>query len=314
MSNYNIQKPFLKWVGGKTQIMSNIIDNIPKEINNYYEPFLGGGSVLLMILSLQKENKIKINGKIYVSDLNKRLINIYKHIKSNKDELFEYIEKYINTYDKLTGDIINRKPKNENEAKTSKESYYYWIRKCYNELNKKQNLTINDEINLSSMFMFMNKTCFRGMYREGPNGYNVPYGHYKKTPTIITKDELYKISDLIQNVEFMNYSFEDTFTNMINDNNKNNFIYCDPPYVPINKKSFVGYNVDGFDNNKHELLFNLLKDIEKNKMKFMLSNSKVDYVDKSFKNYNIKNVEVKRSINSKNPGSKVLEVIITNYK
>ena len=101
MSETKLQKPFLKWVGGKTQIMKNVIDKIPKEMNNYHEPFLGGGSVLLAVLSLQKQNEIVISGRICAYDLNGSLINVYKNVQNNKDELFSYISKYIEEYDSI---------------------------------------------------------------------------------------------------------------------------------------------------------------------------------------------------------------------
>jgi DNA adenine methylase len=155
MTELKIQKPFLKWVGGKTQIIKSIIPKIPAEFNNYHELFLGGGSVLLAILSLQKQNKIIIKDNIYAYDINNDLINVYKHIQSNKDELFKYINLYINEYDSIKGSVINRKPNSIEEAKTSKESYYYWIRNKYNNTNK-------NTIECSALFMFINKTCFRG--------------------------------------------------------------------------------------------------------------------------------------------------------
>ena len=296
-----MQKPFLKWVGGKTQIIDKIIQKIPKEINNYHEPFLGGGSVLLAVLSLQKQNKIKIKNKIYAYDINENLINVYKHIQTNKDELYKYIKLYVEDYDSIKGTEINRKPSCIEEAKTSKESYYYWIRSNYNKSEK-------GSIECSAMFIFINKTCFRGMYREGPNGYNVPYGHYKKTPTIITQDDLDNISDLIKNVEFRNCSFSESLKNI----KKNDFVYLDPPYAPENDKSFVGYVADGFDLDNHKLLFNMIKNMRD--VKFVMSNASVDLVINSFNcpEYNCENIIARRAINSKNPGSETKEVIIYN--
>jgi len=296
-----MQKPFLKWVGGKTQIIDKIIQKIPKEINNYHEPFLGGGSVLLAVLSLQKQNKIKIKNKIYASDINENLINLYKHIQTNKDELYYHINLYVEDYDSIKGTEINRNPSCVEEAKTSKESYYYWIRIKYNKSEK-------GSIECSAMFMFINKTCFRGMYREGPNGYNVPYGHYKKTPTIITQADLDNISDLIKNVEFKQCSFTESLKNI----KKNDFVYLDPPYAPENDKSFVGYVADGFDLDNHKLLFNIIKNMRD--IKFVMSNASVDLVINSFNypEYNCENIIARRAINSKNPGSETKEVIIYN--
>ena len=299
MSDNKLQKPFLKWVGGKTQIINDIISKIPTEMNNYHELFLGGGSVLLSVLSLQKQNKILIKNKIYAYDINNDLINVYKNIQNNKEELYKIINLYINEYNSITGSIINRKPISIEESKTSKESYYYWIRNKYNKIDK-------NTIECSALFMFINKTCFRGMYREGPNGYNVPYGHYKKTPTIISKTDLDYISDLIKDVEFKHNSFTDSIKNV----NEGDFVYLDPPYAPENSKSFVGYNADGFNLETHKLLFNEIKKLKN--IKFVMSNAKVDIVTNSFKDYNCHEIVVRRAINSKNPGSTTKEVIIYN--
>lgn len=299
MVNNKIQKPFLKWVGGKSQIIDNIISKIPKNINNYHEIFLGGGSVLFAILSLQKEKKITIKNKIFAYDINSSLINVYKRVQNNKEEVFKYIESYIKEYDKITTLIVNRNPSCIEEAKTSKESYYYWLRNKYNNVDK-------DSIECAALFIFINKTCFRGMYREGPNGYNVPYGHYKKTPTIITKDELNNISDLIKDVEFIHSDFKNSIKNI----EDNDFIYLDPPYVPENSKSFVGYVADGFNLEMHKLLFNEIKKI--NNSKFLMSNAKVDLVIENFKEYNCDDIIARRAINSKNPESTTLEVLIYN--
>ena len=294
-----LQKPFLKWVGGKTQIINNIFSKLPKKINNYYELFLGGGSVLFAVLSLQKEKKILIKNKIYAYDINSNLINVYKNIQNNKDELYEYLCFYLNEYDNIKGTVVNRNAKSEEESKTSKESYYYWIRNKYNNIDK-------NSIECSALFMFINKTCFRGMYREGPNGYNVPYGHYKKTPAIISKEELDYISDLIKDVEFNHSSFSESIKNVKSDD----FVYLDPPYAPENSKSFVGYVADGFNLETHKLLFNEIKKL--NKTKFVMSNAKVDLVMDYFKEYDYEDIIARRAINSKKPGSITTEVIIYN--
>ena len=297
----NIQKPFLKWVGGKSQIINEVTSKFPNEINNYHEIFLGGGSVLFALLSLQKEGKVEIKGQIYAYDLNESLINIYKNIQSNREKLFEYIEKYWKEYDEITGNEINRKPETLKDAKKSKESYYYWVRNSFNKMNK-------SSIEHSAIFIFLNKTCFRGLYREGPNGFNVPYGHYKKTPSMITKEELYNISELIKNVIFKCCDFDVSLSNV----SKNDLMYLDPPYAPENSKSFVGYTTDGFSIEMHNKLFKKIIEKEKSGIAFILSNSKVDMVINYFKDYEIEDVIARRAINSKNPESKTTEVIIYN--
>jgi len=296
-----LQKPFLKWIGGKTQIIESILQKFPSNIENYHELFLGGGSVLFAVLSLQKQNKIIINKKIYAYDINRALINVYKDIQNNKDELFEHISEYIKTYDKLTGTIVNRKPKTIDDAKTSKESYYYWLRNKFN--------TIKDlSVKRSALFIFINKTCFRGMYREGPNGYNVPYGHYKITPTIITKNTIDLISDLIKDVEFIHSDFSNSFKNV----KKGDFVYLDPPYAPESNISFVNYTKDIFNLDTHKRLFKEIKMLNNHNIKFVMSNAKVELILQEFKNYTCQDIVARRAINSKKPNSTTIEVIISN--
>ena len=158
------------------------------------------GVVVYCLPSYLCINKIIIRNKVYAYDVNKVLIGVFRHVQENKDELYKNLNFYIKEYDSIKGSIINRSPTSIEEAKTSKESYYYWVRNKYNCIDK-------STVECSALFMFINKTCFRGMYREGPNGYNVPYGHYKKTPRIISKTELDYISDLIKDVEFVNSDY-----------------------------------------------------------------------------------------------------------
>ena len=301
MSETKFQKPFLKWVGGKTQMIHTLMDKFPAEMNNYHELFLGGGSVLFALLSLQKENKIVIKNKIYAYDINTLLINVYKNIQTNKDALFGYITSYITEYHNITGTEVNRKPLTMEDAKTSKESYYYWIRQLFNKMDK-------TTIECSAIFMFLNKTCFRGMYREGPNGFNVPYGHYKKTPTIITKKELDYISDLMKDVVFSQSDFCKSVQNI----RSGDFVYLDPPYAPETENSFVGYTADGFGLETHNKLFSEIRKLHKQKIQFVMSNAKVDLVVNNFNDCKCDDIIARRAINSKKPGSTTTEVLIYN--
>ncbi len=293
------QKPFLKWVGGKTQILDKILSKIPKEMNNYHEPFVGGGSVLLAVLSMKERGEIKIKGKIFACDLNQGLVAVFKNIQNNKDELFEKIDSLITEYDSIEGEAINRNPDTLENAKTSKESYYYWLR---NKLNKSDKTSIE----YSALFMVINKLCFRGMYREGPHGYNVPYGHYKKTPTIITKEEMNRTSELIKDVKFECCDFMDAFKNM----KKNDFVYFDPPYAPETTKSFVKYLECGFDLECHEKLFNNILELNKKNVRYVLSNAKVDMVLEKFSDSAMDELTARRAINCKNPEATTKEVMI----
>jgi len=302
----HIPKPILKWVGGKTQIIDKLITNFPVEINNYREAFLGGGSVLLTLLSYVKSGIIKIQGNIYAYDLNEPLIYIYKNIQTHHNELYDILQTIIKDFNECGNGEINRTPANIIEAKIAKENYYYWIRSEYNKL------CLNDKKSIlgSAMFIFLNKTCFRGVFRIGPKGFNVPYGHYNN-PEIINKEHLEEINSLIQNVVFECCDFNTSLTNV----ESNDFVYLDPPYAPETDTSFVGYTENGFNIENHNNLFKLIHVLTDTNKKIMLSNADVSLVRKNFTNekYSILSILCKRSINSKNPEAKAKEVIITNY-
>jgi DNA adenine methylase len=290
-------KPIIKWVGGKTQILDKVLKTFPRKMENYHELFVGGGSVLFGLL---ESKDITVKGKVYAYDKNQKLINMYKQIQDNPKDVHDHLLELFTTYDMRTGTEVNRKPQTEEEGLTSKESYYYWVRKTYNDL-------IPTTYTHAATLIFLNKTCFRGVYREGPNGFNVPYGHYKTTPLVVSLDELVKIQDLIKNVVFKCCDFRDAFTQIVNDDD---FIYADPPYAPESVKSFVGYTKDGFGIDDHTDLFNLLKS---SGIGFVLSNAKVDLVTSSFNDYNIEDVPARRAINSKDPSSKTMEVLVHGY-
>jgi len=302
----SITKPILKWVGGKTQILDKLIIDFPTNINNYREIFLGGGSVLLTLLSYVKNGIIKIHGNIYAYDLNEPLIHIYINIQSKHNELYNEIQKIITEFNYCGNGEINRTPKNINEAKIAKENYYYWIRSEYNKLN------INDKKTTigSAMFIFLNKTCFRGVFRVGPKGFNVPYGHYNN-PEIINRKHLDTIHELIQNVIFECYDFSTS----LNSVEPNDYVYLDPPYAPETDTSFVSYTENGFNIDNHNNLFTIIHELTETNKKIMLSNSDVSLVRDNFTNekYNITSILCKRAINSKNPEKKAKEVIIKNY-
>jgi len=306
MKKIHSPKPLLKWVGGKTQIIDKLIADFPVEINNYYEAFLGGGSVLLTLLSYVKSGIIKLHGSIYAYDLNEPLIFVYKNIQSHHNELYDTLQNIITEFNSCGNGTLNRKPENIEEAKIAKENYYYWIRSEYNKL------TLNDKKSIlgSAMFIFLNKTCFRGLFRVGPKGFNVPYGHYNN-PEIINKEHLEELVDLIQNVVFECCDFNTSLTRI----EPNDFVYLDPPYAPETATSFVGYTENGFSIENHNNLFKLIHNLTDSNKKIMLSNADVSLVRKNFthEKYSITTILCKRSINSKNPECKAKEVIIKNY-
>jgi len=304
-TNNEIMKPFLKWVGGKTQIINQVIKLFPKHMNNYHEPFLGGGSVLLALLTYQANGYITISGNIYASDINSNLIGLYKNIQSSPQLLINEVKRISEEFEKCKGTIVNRKAYTIEEAMTSPESYYFWIRYTFNKLSKDEKTSIN----ASAMLLFMNKTCFRGVYREGPNGFNVPYGNYK-TPNIMEEYHILNISKLIKNVIFTHCSFNEALIKIT----KDDFVYLDPPYAPENDKSFVGYNMIGFDLDNHKTLFKECNTMREKNVKLLMSNAEVKLVKDAFPipMYTTTVISCRRAINSKNPEKRANEVLIMN--
>ena len=274
-------KPFLKWVGGKSQIINDVLNLFPSQIQNYHEPFLGGGSVLLGVLSSEK---IHISGNIYASDLNINLINLYKNIQSNPEEVIKEVNTLLETFSNCEEDYLN-------------------IRTKFNGLTDKERNTPM----ASALLLYINKTCFRGMYRESKKtGFNVPFGNYKN-PTIIDEEHIRNISKLIQPVIFTCCSFTESLSRV----KKNDFVYLDPPYAPESETSFTSYTSDGFIIDHHKALFHLCHEMP---CKFLMSNADVSLVRESFPTpkYNTKTILCRRAINSKNPEAKTNEVLITN--
>lgn len=306
--NLKLINPILKWAGGKTQIIKEVTNKFPKEMNNYYEGFIGGGSVFLELLKLMETDKIEVNGKIYLNDLNSDLVNLYTLIKDAPNALFETVDTLIKNYNKAK--MVEYEPRHkyiikieesiEEYIKKSKSDVYYYYRELYN--------TTNDSNLKTTLFIFLNKTCWRGLFREGPNGFNVPFGNYK-TPTIYNKDEILELHKLFNkhDVQFSNLDFEKFSENI----EKDDFVYFDPPYYPLKKTSFTSYKDDSF-HDKHEVLVKLCNKLNDDDIKFVHSNSYCKFNLDKYKDYNIEKIECKRRINSKKPEDKDFEVIINN--
>ena len=280
-------KPLVKWVGGKSNIVSSIIEKFPSKINNYHEPFIGSGSVLFAFLDAVENNTIDFHGFIYISDKNPLLIEMYRSIKDNPDELIQY-------FTTLQDEYMNTKTKKE---------YYYKQRNRFNGLTEEEMSSSQK----SALFIFINKTCFRGLYRlNSKNEFNVPFGNYSN-PKFPKNEEIQKISDKLQNAYIYNCDFSEAFTRI----KENDVIYIDPPYVPLNRTSFTAYTNDGFNEEKHKNLFENCHSMN-TIATLIISNSDTEWIRNNFHNYIIYTIDVKRAIHSKNPGSSVNEVIITN--
>lgn len=321
-------KPILKWVGGKTQILDKVMENFPAEINNYYEIFLGGGSVLLEFLTRVNNGQIKLHGQVYASDINRQLINCYLNIRDNPESLINELEHIVRVFNSCPAENLkNTRPSNESEALKSKDSYYYWLRIKYNELMPVSYETVQ----CSALFIFLNKTCFRGLYRIGPNGFNVPYGNYKK-PKIFDAEHIRQVSRLIKDINFEISDYNSVLERASglldlapinesqNHSNIRDFIYLDPPYIPLEPKSFVAYNSGGFDLATHTLLLCWLQHSVKDNYKwnFLLSNADVplirEYFDSNDPRIDIITLVARRAINSAKPDSTAKEILIRNVK
>jgi len=284
--------PVIKWVGGKTQLMNEIFSHFPKNIDTYIEPFIGGGSVLINLLLKVENGEIECNGFI-CGDVNYCLINLYTTIKNNPRDLISALIQLKENFEKSE----------------DKEKFYYDKRIEYNKIKNCNIEKVKNASRLAALFIFLNKTCFRGVYRENSKGeYNVPYGNYKSL-TIFESENILNLSLLFNKykVEFIN----DTYDYLLSVEPKDKcFIYLDPPYYPENSTSFTKYSSGDFSQEDHFNLFYILKS---NDFMFLLSNSYTEYVLNEFKDYETIVVSAKRSINSKNPESKTNEVLIKNY-
>lgn len=307
-------KPLLKWAGGKGAHLSHINSVLPKEINNYIEPFVGGGSVLLNLCERVENGDIKLKGNIYAWDVNPHLITMYQNIQNHPHDLCAELEQLYHMYNSIHTMKVQSKdertPESIEEAKLSKEAYYYW---CRHQFNNKMNS--NDSVSpaLSALLMFLNKTCWRGVYREGPRGFNVPFGNYKKL--CLETDNILRVSSLIRNVNFSIASFDDALNKLLQMGSisDGDVIYMDPPYYPENKTSFVDYVKNGFSIEKHNILFDMSHTLRNIGATVIVSNSNVNQVlDRFVDGWDIINIRCKRFINSKDPSKESTELLIVS--
>lgn len=267
--------PPLIWVGGKRQLITELKGLMPKNYNKYIEPFFGGGA---LFFELKPRNAI-------INDYNKELINFYKVVRDNPEEL------------------INDVCKHKNEP-----DYYYKIRALDRDEKAFNKLT---SIEKASRFVYLNKTGFSGLYRVNSKGqFNVPFAGYKK-PKPYNPKNIKACSELLKNTKIIKGDFE----NIKEKVSKGDLVYFDPPYVPLNKTSnFTGYTNKGFDEDMQIRLKKLCDYTTEVGAYFMLSNSYTDFILNLYQRYNIHVVEAKRTINAKGVTKrKVKEVIITNY-
>ncbi|PJA05909.1 MAG: modification methylase [Flavobacteriales bacterium CG_4_10_14_0_2_um_filter_35_18] len=293
-----IAKPFLKWAGGKTQLINDIENLLPKSILKskftYIEPFVGSGAVLFWMLS--KFPKLE---KAVINDINEDLINTYKTIASNPKELISILEILQNDYHSL------------NLKEAEKKEYYYKKRELYNSRKTEKSTQ-------AALFIFLNRTCFNGLYRVNKsNGFNVPIGSYKN-PTICDAENIIAVSKALQRVEILCGDYEKT----IDFTSDNTLFYFDPPYKPLhNTSSFNSYAKDDFNDDEQIRLRNFCSKLDSLDHTWMLSNSDVkdkvsnnNFFDDIYAEFSIARVKARRSINA-NPQKRgeLNELLITNY-
>lgn len=291
-------KPFLKWAGGKTQLINEVESKLPNDFGNlsytYIEPFIGSGAVLFWLLN--RYPKIE---KAVINDINSDLTNTYKVISTSPKELISVLSLMQNEYYAL---------ENNQEKKST---YYYKKRECYNSRK-------SDKIAQAALFIFLNRTCYNGLYRVNKkNEFNVPMGSYKK-PTICDAENILVVSKALQKVEILCGDFEQT----LNYAGNNSFFYFDPPYKPLsNTSSFNSYAKDEFDDEHQIRLKNFCSRIDSMGYKWMLSNSDVkgfdgnnNFFDELYSEFKIGRVKATRIINSNaNKRGELNELLITNY-
>lgn len=300
--NHSINaKPFLKWAGGKSQLIYELEKRLPpiikntRQINKYFEIFIGGGAFFFYM-----KGNYNIE-KAYLFDINKELFIGYKVIQNNPDDLIKKLNELQQEFYKLNA--------------KAREEFFYYIREDYN------NQIINFDyqnynefwIERASLLIFLNKTCFNGLYRQNKKGeFNVPFGGYEN-PKICDGENIILVHQLLNNTDIycLDFSNADDFID------KNSFIYFDPPYRPLNKtSSFTDYSKEGFTDNDQIRLADFYKRLDKKGAFLMLSNSdsQDDFFQKLYSEFNITKVMANRMINCNGNGrGKITELIITNY-
>lgn len=265
-------RPIIKWVGGKSQLVDTIKELLPENYNKYYEPFLGGGAVLL-----------ELNPKeAYVNDINSKLIDMYIQIREDVEGVINYLT-YLD---------------NMHETAADPKQYYYDVRAIFNKVHMKS-------IEQTARFIYLNKHCFNGLYRENSKGeFNVPFNG-KLTGGSFDAEHLREVSKQIHDVMFMNGDFEDC----VYCADKEDFIFIDPPY----DNSFTDYTSVGFERDQQIRVANMFKKLSDKGCYCMLTNHDTPLIRDLYKDYNIKVIDVRRSINRNGNDRKGKEVIITNY-
>ncbi|MFW6172823.1 MAG: DNA adenine methylase [Elusimicrobiota bacterium] len=274
----NKAKPFLKWVGGKRQLLEQFEDVFPKDFNIYHEPMVGGGAVFFHLTP-----KTAV-----INDTNEDLMRAYEVVRDNVDELIDLLKIFKENHNK---------------------DFYYKTRDEFNELKKKANG--DNKIELTARLVYMNRTCFNGLYRVNQKGeFNVPIGRYKN-PTICDEDTLRAVSQVLENVQILCGDFEKATESVATDD----FVYFDPPYDPVSDTAnFTEYTNGGFGKEGQKRLAQTFRQLDKRDVKVALSNSDTDFIKNLYQGFNVHILKARRHINSNADGrGEINEVLITNF-
>ena len=277
MSNSSVA-PFVKWAGGKRQLLPQIKGRMPEQFNNYYEPFVGGGAVIFELLP---ENAV-------INDINKSLINAYRQICNEPDAFLQ---------------AINRL---DREMWEDGKAYYYSLRELYNDKMMKAEY----DVELAALFVFINKHCFNGLYRVNGRGlFNVPYNNSRKVS--VDEKAIREISEYLKTVTILEGDFEAACESAA----EGDFVFIDSPYAPLNPTSFEAYTKEGFDIESHKRVAVLFDELTERGCYCMLTNHNTKLINELYgnKGYRIDVVSVKRMINSDASNRVGEEVIICNY-
>ena len=270
--------PFVKWAGGKRQLLPQIKERMPEKYNNYFEPFVGGGAV---IFELQPE-------KALINDINKALINTYRKICDEPEAFLREVKKL------------------DSEMWEDGKKYYYYLREHYNDKLMKAEY----DVELAALFVFLNKHCFNGLYRVNGKGlFNVPYNDSRKAS--VNENVIMEVSKYLQDVTIVDGDFEAA----CRDAKKGDFVFFDSPYAPLNPTSFESYTKEGFDVESHRRLAELYNELTDRGCYCMLTNHNTEFINELYsgKGYKIDVIKVKRMINSDATNRVGEEVIICNY-
>jgi DNA adenine methylase len=267
-------KPFLKWAGGKGRLLSQYEPFFPKTFDTYYEPFLGGGAVFFHLIGRAR--------KAVLGDINPELVNVYRCVRDHVDAVVDLLQQH--------------------KALHCRD-YYYWVR---------QQQTGISEVERAARLIYLNKTCFNGLYRENSRGhFNVPMGRYKN-PAICDPELLTSAAFALRSAKIVEFSFETILDWPLS---REDFIYFDPPYHPISAtSSFTGYNRYGFTQTDQERLAEVFATLAERGVRVMLSNSDCDLIRQLYQGFNLHTMQAARAINSNaRRRGKINELLITSY-